>query len=421
MKVLFLHRSFPGQFVHFARDLAARGHQVVALAHTHLEAVEGVRQHRYMPPTVQHSSLPHTRYYEEAIAFGLAVVGACRALDREGFRPDIVIGHTGWGETTFLKDVWPDAPVLGYFEFFHRALGADVGFDPEFPEPSDIAFRLRARVASELVNLDAADWGFIASRWQRSLYPPVYQGKLSVLHEGVDTAVVRPNRQARINLGNGQQLGFDDEVVTYCARDLEPYRGFHIFVRALPRLLATRHSAQVLIVGGFGASYGPMPPSGNSWKDELQAELGDRVDWSRVHFLGKLPYAQHLRVLQISSVHCYLSYPFIASWSLFEALATGCVVVGSKTPPVEEVINAGHNGYLVDFFDIQTLADTVADLLARPHEELDYVRTHARETIVNKYELHRHSLPKFRDLIGMVACKNTHGTGKFPDQTCRSS
>jgi glycosyltransferase involved in cell wall biosynthesis len=399
MKWLFIHQNFPGQFVHVVRYLAGAGHDVSFITQPRKAEIEGVRKFEYRPPGRASSAHAYLRELDSGVENGLAVARLCAWLKRDGFIPDIVVGHNGWGEILYVKDVWPQTPLLGYFEFFYRPKGSDIDFDPEFPPEADAAERLRTRNAINLMGLNAADWGQTPTHWQRSQYPKHYWDRISVVHEGIDTSLVRPDPTARLWLSGGQCLSRSDQIVTYCARDLEPYRGFHRFMRALPRVLHERPKAHVLILGGNGVSYGRRPERAASYRAQLLAELDGKLDLSRVHFLGQLPYQQYLAVLQISTVHVYLTYPFVLSWSLLEAMSAGCFVIGSRTPPVEEVIRDGENGQLVDFFDEKGLADRVTHVLDRDYETL---RSAARETVLKHYDLNAVCLPAYLGLLRTI-------------------
>lgn len=245
------------------------------------------------------------------------------------------------------------------------ANGPDIGFDPEFPVTLDDRLRVSTWRAHHLLALEQCDLAIAPTQWQKSQFPATYQPKIQVLHEGIGTDVLGPDPQAQLTLPNGQVLKAGDPVVTYVARNLEPYRGFHVFMRSLPALLAAHPTCQVLIVGGDEVSYGRAPKTAKNWREALLREVN--IDTSsetgQVHFLGKLPYAQYRRVLQVSALHVYLTYPFVLSWSLLEALACGCAVVASDTAPVREVIRHGENGVLLDFFDGKQLLDAVNKVL----------------------------------------------------------
>ncbi len=401
MKILFLHQNFPAQYRHLARRLANRPeNDVYFITQANANAMQGVTKIVYKPVLPAQSTChPFSIDVDRAIRTGLAAAEACRALRARGICPAIVIGHNGWGETLFVKDVFPNAPLLSYFEFFYHAHGVDVDFDPEFTSVFGDPARLRTRNAVNLMGFNAADWGHTATSWQRSLYPGDMRRRITAIHEGVDTTRVKPNPDAWLRLpGHDYQLTRHDEVITYVARNLEPYRGFHVFMRALPEILRRRLRAQVIVVGGDGVSYGTPSPIGASYRDWLQQELRDRLDWARVHFLGQVPYETYLRVLQVSSAHVYLTYPFVLSWSFAEALACGCLVIGSKTAPVLEVLQDRVNGLLVDFFSGGDLADRVDEVFDHP-DRLQELRNRARQTAVSRFDLTTSQLPKWERLV----------------------
>lgn len=401
MNYLFIHQNFPGQYRHVVAHLASQpGNRVYFLTQPNENAMPGV--HKIVYPKDQRGFINCHAYAVEldrAINTGAAAAEACRGLREQGFRPDLIVGHCGWGETLFIKDVFPDVPLLANFEFFYHAHGVDADFDPEFVSIFNDPSRLRARNGINLLAFQGADWGHSATGWQRSLHPAEMQSRISVLHEGIDTERVRPDPKATFKLpGFGATLSRRDEVVTYVARNLEPYRGFHVFMRALPQLLRRRTRAQVVIVGEDGVSYGAPPPPRSTFREMMLQEVGEELDLKRVHFVGLLDYAAYLQLLQISSAHVYLTYPFVLSWSFVEAMAAGCVIVGSSTAPVLEVLRDGENGFAVDFFASRALAQRIEEVLAR-REHLEPIRQAARATAVGQFDLKSLLLPRWMSLF----------------------
>jgi glycosyltransferase involved in cell wall biosynthesis len=401
MNYLFLHQNFPAQYRHVVRQLADQGdNQIYFITQPNDNAMVGV--HKITYPRDQRGIINCHAYSAEidrAIYTGATVAEVCRRLHEEGFRPDLIVGHSGWGETLFVKDVFPDTPVLANFEFFYHAEGVDVGFDPEYVSLFNDPSRLRVRNGVTLLAFQGADWGHSATHWQRSLHPPEMQSRISVLHEGIDTQLIRPRPKGSFKVPKSSRvLTRQDEVVTYVARNLEPYRGFHIFMRSLPQLLRRRKRAHVVIVGGDGVSYGAPPPPRSTFRETLLAEVGDKLDLERVHFTGMLPYDEYLKLLQVSSAHVYLTYPFVLSWSFIEAMASGCLIIGSATAPVLEVLRDGENGLTVDFFSPRKLANLIESALANP-QRMEPLRRAARATAVAQFDLNGVVLPRWRALF----------------------
>ena len=402
MKVLFVHQNFPGQFKHLAPHLARAGHAVKALA-IDGSGLRGIQMHRYRPGrSTSRDAHPWAQEFETKLIRGEACAAAAQQLKADGFTPDVIVANPGWGESLFLKDVWPSAKLLALIEFYYAARGLDFDFDKEFFR-EDLArnARLRAKNAHLLLALQDMDRGVSPTEFQKSTVPQEYRKKISVIFDGIDTRVVCPDAAASVTL-DGHTLRAGDEVLTFVNRNLEPYRGYHVFMRALPEILRHQPNALALIVGADGVSYGAPAPQGKTWKQIFFDEVKDRLDTDRVFFLGRLAYADYLKVLQISACHVYLSYPFVLGWSCIEALSAGALVVGSATPPVEEVIAHEKNGLLVDFFDIEALARRVIDCLAHPARYAP-LRAAARQTALERYDLATICLPQQVRLIESVA------------------
>lgn len=396
MRVLFVHQNAPGQFHRLSGALAARGHDVVMVGQHQRQATAGVRFTPYTPGLVRpvHAYLADLNVNTEN---GYRVFDVLRTLANDNWIPDLVIGHNGWGEMLFVKDALPQVKSVGYFEFFYRASGQDVGFDPEFPPNAEERARLKIRNVTNLLGLDAVDIRWTPTRWQQSVYPAEWQERMQVIHDGIDTQYMSPpaSEDGRV-LPAAWQVPADAPLITFTARNLEPYRGFHVFMRALPKILRRLPEAYVVIVGGAGASYGRRPRDGGSWKDVLLQNSD--ADMSRVRVLDRIPYA-HLRTLfRASSAHVYLTYPFVLSWSVLEAMACGALVVASRTPPVMEAIADNENGLLFDFFDTEGMVDKVV-VAVQDRRTAATLKEAARRETVARFDFEKVCLPAQLDLL----------------------
>ena len=393
----FIHQNMPAQFLHLCVYLRDRGHDIVFITRNMENQLASTTKVVYKTARDPKPDIhPYMKTLENGILHGQAVFRSITNLLSKGYRPDIVIGHAGWGETLFVKDALPDTPLINYWEFFYKAVGQDVGFDPEYPSSLDLPLSLRIKNAVALISSTGSDWGLTPTQWQYSTHPAGMQAKMSVIHEGIDTQAIQPNPKAVYRLPNGKQLRPGMKVITFVARNLEPYRGFHIFMRAIPAIQKRHPDAEILIVGSDGVSYGENLPDGDSYKKRLLAEISFNKE--RVHFTGRLDTPEFRAVQHVSAAHIYLTYPFVLSWSLLEAMASGCLVIGSNTTPVQEVITDRYNGLLVGFFDKEALVDRIDEALSNPAAFAD-MRRAARNTIVSKYDLQSVCLPRQLGLI----------------------
>ena len=389
MNLLFIHQNMPGQFRHLIAASAAGGaHRVVCLGRRTDFAPAGIGRVVYQLPQKQTGGVVHPFLAgtHDAVRHGQHAARACEILAKNGFRPDLVVAHPGWGESLYVKEIFPKALLLHYCEWYYHAHGADTNFDPAYQQDLDANCAVLTRNAHLLLGLEACDWGMAPTAWQKIQHPTAFYSKISVAFDGIDTDAAAPDPSARFHLPDGRVLAPGDEVVTYVARSLEPYRGFPSFMRALPEILRRRPEAVVLVVGGDDVSYGRPPPGGGTWRQAMAEEV--TVDPARVIFLGRIPRADYLRLLQVSAAHVYLTVPFVLSWSMLEAMAAGCLVIGSATPPVQEVIEDGGNGLLVDFFAPAAIADRVVEALAH-RQRFAAQRQAARWTALSRYSLAR--------------------------------
>ncbi len=387
MRVLFVHQNFPAQFHNLASALAEDpANEAVAIGSQSARPVPKVALYRYTfhPPDVSNTH-PFARRFDLECRRAEQVLYLATQIRANGFVPDIVMVHCGWGENLPLRGLFPGSKLVTYCEFFYKHEGLDVNFDPEAGSLSlDGIVGLQARNACTLLALAESDIGLSPTRWQRSTFPVEFQRKIKVCHEGIDVDKARPDPDASVRLRKGGVLKRGDEVVTFVCRNLEPLRGYHTFMRSLPRVLEERREAQVVIIGGDHVSYGAPPPAGASWKSIFFEEVKDRLDVDRVHFLDKVPYAEYLKVLQVSAAHVYLTYPFVLSWSLIEAMAVGCAVIASDTAPVREAVDAD-SGILVDFFDSDALAGRIIEVLGNG-EAFAPMRERARRVARARYD-----------------------------------
>jgi len=409
MKILFIHQNFPGQYKHLAPLLASRGHQCVALTLRVKEATtwNGVRVLPYTLPKRKAQAVhPWLTDLDTKVTRAEACYRAARRLRDKGFTPDLILAHPGWGESMFLRDVWPDARLGLYCELYHLSDYPHVDFDPEFTAAdAELAhLRIRMKNLNNHIHFPMADAGISPTRFQADTFPSEFRDRITVVHDGVDTDLSRPDPDVRLSVEGGGDLTKQDEIVTFVNRNLEPYRGYHVFMRALPRLLKERPKLRVLIVGGDEVSYGARPPNGQTWKqifiDEVRKDISD-TDWARIHFLGRIPHQQFTTLLQISTVHVYLTYPFVLSWSLLEAMSCEAAIVASDTAPVREVLSQGETARLVDFFDREGLVTEVVALL-EDDDARKRMGQAARAHVVQNYDLRTISLPKQIDWISSV-------------------
>ena len=342
---------------------------------------------------------------ETKVIRGDAVARVAYRLKQSGYTPDIIIAHPGWGESLFLNEVWNDTPQLHYVEFAYKTQGSDTDFNDKYRRKNDLqeCARTRMKNANVLLNLDSMDWGITPTYFQKSTTPGWASSRISVIHDGIDTNWASPKTNTSVKINRNTTLTSNDEVITFINRTFEPYRGIHIFLKSLCHVLSKRPKAHVILVGEDtpNVSYGEKRSDGIGWLTYLKNEMNETLDWSRIHQMGKVNHELLIDIFRISSAHVYLTYPFVLSWSLLEAMSCGCVIIGSDTIPVREVIKDGYNGILSPFHEPDTLAKNIIAVLTDPSAFMDF-KIRARETIIQNYELET-CLRKQISLIDLVA------------------
>ncbi|MEL6883193.1 MAG: glycosyltransferase family 4 protein [Pseudomonadota bacterium] len=397
MKLLFVHQNMPGQYRELIQWLAAQGgHEIVFLTQRqNAPEFAGVRRVVYKThhaPSDDAYGLNKT--WEAAAGNGFGAAMALKETIETGFVPDIVIGHVGWGEMSFFRQILPDTPMIGFFEYYYSTKGGPVGFDPENPPSDHAPFIMEANNVVPCHAIQQVTQGHSPTLWQRDRFPKSFHDKIYVCHDGIRTDKLKPNKKAKVTLGRiGRPLTQKDEIVTYMARNLETTRGFHMFMRALPKIQKARPNARIIVIGGNDASYGGKSKHQGGLRGQMEAEVGHLLDWDRLHFLGQVPYESYQQIIQISSCHIYLTMPFVLSWSMLESMSMGATIVASDVAPVREAMTHGETGLLVDFFDADAIAAQVVDVLEKPREYA-HIGPAAREHVVQTYDFLNVCLPE---------------------------
>ncbi|MFL5295990.1 MAG: glycosyltransferase [Phenylobacterium sp.] len=383
--VLFVHNNFPAQFRDLAETLMARGVPCAAIGGGSAPGIPGLPFGRYaLPRGSTEGIFPLAVRAEADLIRAASALRIAQGLKDKGFDPQIIVGHPGWGETVLLKQAFPEARVVLFAEFFYRGRGLDVGFDTEFFAAGEEAeLKAEAKNAVMALAYSQADAIVAPTPFQAAVLPPVFQPLVRVIHEGIDTETIRPGPAEPFALPDGRVIAPGTPVVTHVNNNMEPLRGLHIFARALPRLMAEVPDAQVLVFGNVGGrAYGGHAEDGRSWRDV--AFDGLDLDPARLHFLGRAPHEQMLAALRLSTAHVYYTYPFVLSWSLVEAMATGCYVIASDTAPLHDAIDDGVSGRLLPFFDVPALSKALIAACRDPAASTPF-RKAARAAAVAKF------------------------------------
>lgn len=370
-RVLCVHQGFPAQFAPLVKALLHNGFRVDALHHQpcgwhhpHLHLHRWSPRFGSTPGLIDGLTEVESKFIRAESAARVA-----ERLEEKGYRPDLILAHPGWGESLYLRSIWPSVPQLHYLEFYYSAMGPgsdlESGMDGlSSSERRILHRRVQAKNVCNLMALQDMAWGIAPTRFQASTYPAPYRSKISVIHDGIDTHRFEPDQQASLRLPSGLVLDRNHPVITFVNRSFEPYRGFPQFMRALPTVLQRVPNAHVLLIGNCErVTYGLPPADGRTWKDVLLKELGERLDTSNVHFLGTLKRGSYIRALQLSRCHVYLTVPFVLSWSLLEAMACAAPIVASNGPSIRDVIEDGVHASLVDHHNTESLASAIVSTI----------------------------------------------------------
>ncbi len=412
MNILFVHQAFPGQYIHICKQLLKQeGNTIVSVGtrKSSIPKTKGYHHCIYRPKRGNGKDThPLVVDTETKAIRAEACAELCEQIKLKGFTPDIICGHPGWGELLFLPYIWPNTPILMYQEFGYNATGFDCAFDPEFPTVNNgwlDSGRIHLKNANTLLNLDLATWNISPTKYQKSSFPESFHQRFSVIHDGISPQAKPAKNIEKLSFKVDENLVINhtDKLITFVNRHIEPYRGCHSFIRAIPRIQELQPEARIVIVGKReGVSYGKACDQGE-WCDHYLAEIEGNYDPTRVHFVGRINYDRFVTLLQLSKAHVYLTYPFVLSWSLIESMSIGCAIVGSATAPVMEVLQHEHNGLLVDFFSPEAIAEQV-DRLLRDQQLAQQLGQQAHRDASEHYSL-EHCLPRQLKLIDLVAAK----------------
>lgn len=388
MIILFLHREFMGQFKYIAPVLAQDPMNLVMfITADDKNQIPGINKLVYkLPQKSINNGFPFLDDYEKAVLHGQAAATIALSMKQRGIIPDIIYGHS-WGSTMFMKDIFPDVPLLCYFEWFEHANGAAIGFDGNLPNESYMS-QIRGGNAHKLIDLCSCDAGISPTEWQKSQFPKEFHDKIKVIHDGIDTEICKPNSEAKFLIKDKNlELTAKDEVITYATRGMEPYRGFPQFMEAVEKLLKTRPNAHFIIGGVDRVCYGP-PLKNGTYKELMLKKL--KLDMNRVHFVGGLDFDEYIKLLQISSAHIYSTFPFVLSWSALEAMSVGCCMIASSTQPVLEVMKDNYNALLFDFYNINQLVEKIEYALdSQNKQKIEEIRKNARQFAVDNYDIRK--------------------------------
>jgi len=400
MHVLFIHQNFPAQFGHIARHLVrSKGWTCTFLSKVEPGETAGIRKIQYRTAGGARATNHYcSRTFENAIWSSHGVYDACKAHPH--VRPDLIVGHSGFGSTVFLPELYPDVPIVNYFEYYYHAHGSDLDFRPDVV-PGELD-RLRSHARNAMILLDLANCraGYSPTEFQRGLFPAELRSKIDVIFDGIETDVYRRRQGIPRRIGD-RVIPDSTRIVTYVSRGFESMRGFDIFMQAAKRIYESYPDVLFVVVGADRICYGGDEKriKHKTFREHVLAQ--DDYDLSKFHFTGVVPVPTLVDIFSLSDLHIYLTVPFVLSWSLMNALACGCTVLASNTAPVREMIVDGENGLLEDFFDVDGLANRAVEVLRDP-AAYRHLGERGAEMIEQRYALSV-MLPRLVDLFERAA------------------
>ncbi len=400
MRILFMHNNFPGQYRRIREYLSnIKGVEMFVATLESNEQKFGLQRVNYKPHREPKNDIhPSLIATERAVLMGQAAYSSLLASQKKGFRPDIILSHSGWGASMFMKDLFPDAKLLSYFEWYYYSVGVDADFIRDEPYDPNGQLRIRMKNTPILHDLAAMDWGQSPTQFQHSQLPSVFQDRVSVLHDGVKTDFFCPAKGTKLKVGD-KEFTEEDEVISYVARGMETYRGFPQFMEMVSKLQKIRPNLHVIIVGDDRVAYGSQRKDGKTYKEWALETF--EYDLSRIHFTGLMPLTFLRDLFRITRAHVYYTVPFVLSWSMLEAMSTGALIFGSDTDPVRELITDGENGVLVPFFDVDAQVEKMNHVLDNK-QYYEQLKLNASKHILESYSVND-LLPKYWDLIQNVA------------------
>ena len=388
MHVMFIHPNFPAQFGHIAQHLKLQKKWdatfVTSIDTRHLNLPFNHINYRLKDNEEQPKVFYNPNSLQELMEHLFAIYRGLRGVKQ--IQPNLVVGHMSYGTMLYLRNLY-SCPFVGYFELLPPPFWGDgLILRKEYPPPEAIRLFNATYHALTYLHLHAVDAAYTPTNFQKSTAPKELQDKIKVIFDGVDTEAFQPRETERPVEFRGITIPKDTRVLTYVSRGLESARGFDIFMKVAKRVCDQMDNVIVLIAGQERTFYGHELHHIGKDKSFKQYVLeNDSYDLSRIHFLGLIPIQDLIKLYNISDLHMYLTVPYVLSWSMIQAMSSGCTIVGSATPPVQEAIDDGVHGLLADFYDVDALTEKALQVLRAP-EEHKHLGQAARERVMERYE-----------------------------------